>query len=242
MSVIGSNILAGAAGQGGGYVIDNSLRFRSSASAYLNRTPATAGNRKTWTWSGWVKRGTLGVDNNSLIGIDSPNANESIDAFSLRFLSTDVLRVVVTNSSATSVILADTVAVFRDPSAWYHIVLAFDTTQATNSNGVKLYVNGVQQTLSFSAYTQNFESYFNSTQPQYIGRSVSNIYFDGYLTEVNFIDGQALTPSDFGDYNEDTGVWQPAKYAGSYGTNGFYLNFSDNTNHDHVSCRCKWKW
>jgi hypothetical protein len=98
MSVIGSNILAGAAGQGGGYVIDNSLRFRSSASAYLNRTPATAGNRKTWTWSGWVKRGNLGVDNNTLLVLIHQTLDESIDAFyALRFLSiSDVLRVVVT--------------------------------------------------------------------------------------------------------------------------------------------------
>jgi hypothetical protein len=225
MSVVNSTPLLAAAG--GEYQISRSVRLRSSASAYLNRTPASAGNRKTWTWSGWVKRGTLGVDNNSLIGIDSPNANESIDAFALRFLSSDVLRVFISNSSGTSVILADTTAVFRDPSAWYHVVMALDTTQATNSNGVKLYVNGVQQALSFTAYTQNYESYFNSTQPQYIGRSVSNIYFDGYLTEVNFIDGQALTPSSFGETDVLTGVWKPKKYTGTYGTNGFYLNFSD---------------
>jgi hypothetical protein len=227
MSIIGSNILAGAAGQGGGYVIDNSLRFRLSASAYLSRTPATTSNRKTWTWSGWVKRGNLG---GSVLRLFNANNSGSpfyqtalrLDADQLRFFS-DATGVSTDVKSS---------ALFRDPSAWFHIVLSINTTQATASNRVKMYVNGSQITqFQTSTYpSQNLDMFINEARSHQIGASVTSTqHFDGYLTEVNFIDGQALTPSSFGDYNEDTGVWQPAKYIGSYGTNGFYLPFSDNT-------------
>jgi hypothetical protein len=124
--------------------------------------------------------------------------------------------------------------VFRDPSAWYHIVLAIDTTQATASDRIKLYVNG-QQITSFSTTnnpTQNLDLAFNGTMAHYISGSpaAGGFFFNGYMTEVNFIDGQALTPSSFGAFDAQTGVWGPIRYAGSYGTNGFYLNFSNNSN------------
>jgi hypothetical protein len=119
-----------------------------------------------------------------------------------------------------------TTQVFRDPSAWYHIVVAIDTTQATAANRVKLYVNGEQVTSLSTTYPAlNADMPINNTLPHALnGYIVSGIqYLDGYLTEVNFVDGQALTPSDFGETNEDTGVWQPIEYTGTYGTNGFYL-------------------
>jgi hypothetical protein len=124
--------------------------------------------------------------------------------------------------------------VYRDPSAWYHVVIAFDSTQATASNRVKIYVNGSQVTaLANTTYpSQNYDSDYNMTTAQYLGvRGDGGLdsYFDGYLTEINSIDGQALTPTSFGQINAITGVWQPKKYAGTYGTNGFYLNFSDNS-------------
>jgi hypothetical protein len=124
--------------------------------------------------------------------------------------------------------------VFRDPSAWYHIVLAYDDTQATAANRVKIYVNGVQITAFGTASypTQNFTSFFNGAQPHAIGRYAgagSGSYYDGYLAETYFIDGQALTPSSLGSTNALTGVWQPAPYTGSYGTNGFYLPYTDNS-------------
>ena len=224
MSVIGSNILAGAAGQGGGYVIDNSLRLRKSASAYLNRTPATAGNRKTWTWSGWVKVGSTGFNN--LLECVGPTTPSTRTSFMIQDLNN--LEFFTDNASSSRL---RTTQLFRDYSAWYHIVIAVDTTQATASNRVKIYVNGAQITsFSIAVYPSlNLDTQFNNTQLHTIGRVYDPFYADMYLTEVNFIDGQALTPSSFGDYNEDTGVWQPAKYAGSYGTNGFYLNFSDAT-------------
>ena len=121
---------------------------------------------------------------------------------------------------------------FRSPAAWYHIVVAVDTTQATAANRTKIYVNGNQQTMTGSYVPQNTSLYVNGTTIQAIG-SRKNVsagygnYFDGYLAEVNFIDGQALTPSSFGKTDATTGQWVPKKFSGTYGTNGFYLNFSD---------------
>ena len=221
MSVLGNNILAGASGQGG-YFIDRSLRFRSSASAYLSRTPASAGNRKTWTWSGWVKFGSLTATFPRLFsaGTDANNRTEILfitNTNQIRFLST------VTGTSRG---LIDTVAYLRDPSAWYHLVVSLDASSTT----LTMYINGVQQTLTTSTAIANVDHMVNSTNTHSIGRYFgAGSHFDGYMTEVNFIDGQALDPTYFGEYNEDTGVWQPIKYTGTYGTNGFYLNFSDNS-------------
>jgi hypothetical protein len=126
-------------------------------------------------------------------------------------------------------------AVFRDPSAWYHLVVAIDTTQATDTNRVKIYINGVQQTTNNSyglGYVpQNTDTGVNTTTQHRIGDTAvyTPSFLDAYLTEVNFIDGQALTPSSFGETSTTTGVWQPKKYAGTYGTNGFYLPFTDNS-------------
>ena len=133
-------------------------------------------------------------------------------------------------NSATVQLLLTTTAVYRDPSAWYHVVVVIDTTQATSSNRAKIFVNGSQVT-AFSTATyppQNTNFRWNSTAPARIGiYQTGSSAFDGYLAEMYFIDGQALTPSSFGSTNATTGVWQPAKYTGSYGTNGFYLPFSD---------------
>ena len=221
MSAFYNNALVGSSGQGG-YTIERSLRFRSSASAYLNRTPASAGNRKTWTWSGWVKRGKL---SDSVLprlfsaGADSNNRTELI------FLSTDELRFfsLVTGTNRGQV---DTVAKFRDSSAWYHILVSLDAVATT----VSIYVNGVLQTTTVTNAVQNVDHMVNSTNTHriadYFGGTTP---FDGYMTEINFIDGQALDPSSFGEFDSVTGVWKPAKYTGTYGTNGFYLPFSDNT-------------
>ena len=210
---------------GGGNQISRSVRLRSSASAYLNRTPATAGDRKTWTYSCWVKRGRLGVDQ-ALISAYTGTATINTQC---SFMADDTLDFYDNNGSY--VFRLTTTQVFRDPAAWYHIVLAVDTTQATSSNRVKIYVNGTQIT-SFSTATypplNDATGDWNSNTEQRIGRHATN-YLDGYLAEINNIDGQALTPSSFGETNAITGVWQPKRYAGTYGTNGFYLNFSDNS-------------
>lgn len=209
-----------------GYNLTNSLRFRNSASAYLNRTFSTPTNNKIWTWSAWVKRGSLVAASRNMLGAGTSGTNY----FVFTFLSDQTLYF-QNNASSGNQISAGTTAVFRDPSAWYHLVLTVDTTQATNSNGVRIWVNGVQQTLTFGTYTQNTNTIFNSSGVNVIGDYIvgGGGYFDGYMAEVNFIDGQALTPSSFGSTNAVTGVWQPAKYTGTYGTNGFYLPFTNTT-------------
>jgi hypothetical protein len=223
MSVINNNLLLTPEG----YQISRSVRLRSSASAYFNRTPASAGDRQKYTWSGWIKRGALPSSGN--IGLFTVGATDAASD-GLIFSGAGTLFLFFANATYS----LNTSAILRDPSAWYHIVFSVDTTQATAANRVSLYVNGVQVT-SFSAAsypTQNYNCYFNSAAIHAIGRQQQTSpsgYFDGYLTEVNFIDGQALTPSSFGETDAVTGVWKPKKYAGTYGTNGFYLNFSDNS-------------
>jgi len=208
--------------------ISKSLRFRSSASAYLNRTPASAGNRKTWTWSGWVKRGSLGGDNSIFTAYG--NGTQTGGIYFSNDTVTDALEVRFSFSGGWTGTLV-TSQVFRDPSAWYHIVFAADTTQATSSNRLKLYVNGVQVTAFQTATypSQNTDGFVNQAQLHEIGRLVTNngYLFDGYMAEVYFVDGQQLTPSSFGNTNDQTGVWQPIAYTGTYGTNGFYLPFSN---------------
>ena len=209
----GNNILAGSSGQGG-YEIEQSLRFEDGDSAYLTRTPASAGNRKTWTWSGWVKRGKLG-------GFRPLFSVSGGDTFRFEDSPADTLSL---NNSGTAVLKSD--SVFRDTSAWYHVVCAVDTTQA--SNRVKIYVNGALQKQG-DPYSLNEDTPFNSTVVHEIGRNTASTsrLFNGYLTEVHFIDGQALTPSDFGETDLLTNQWIAKKYVGTYGTNGFYLNFSN---------------
>ena len=212
----------------GGYQISRSLRFNSADSAYLNRTPASAGNRRTWTWSGWVKRSNLSAAQTLFSA-----SNNSTTQFFISLLADNTLQALDWTGSVN--LRAETLQVFRDSSAWYHVVFAVDTTQATSTNRWKLYVNGEQVT-SFSGSSsypsQNYDTAVNATVAHAVGREeyADTNYLSGYMTEINFIDGQALTPSSFGETNAQTGVWQPKAYSGSYGTNGFYLNFSDNSN------------
>jgi hypothetical protein len=206
----------------GGYQISRSLRFNSADSASLSRTPATATNRRTFTWSAWVKRGTLGSYTTMFSGYGGGGG--PID-----YISFDGNNAFLISAFNGGDYIITTLGVFRDPSAWYHLVVAVDTTQATSTNRIKLYVNGVNQEIYGSYPTQNYETQINNNVIQYVGSNIYN-YWNGYMTEVNFIDGQALTPSSFGETNVQTGVWQPKAYSGSYGTNGFYLNFSDNSN------------
>jgi len=209
------------------YKIEESLRFRSSASAYLNKTFAAAGNRKTWTWSGWVKRGTLSTNQGLFACWIGAGSTRMWFGF---LTSTNQITFYGQNGGSTIFDL-QTTPVYRDPSAWYHLVLAVDTTQSTSSNRAKIYVNGVQVTaFSTSTYaSQNTDTAINSADAHYLGSEVTtSTVFDGYMSEVNFVDGQALTPSSFGATDKD-GNWSPIAYTGTYGTNGFYVNFRDNT-------------
>jgi hypothetical protein len=204
MSVINQNLLLTPEG----YQISRSVRLRSSASAYFNRTLTTPTNNTTWSWSGWVKLGQLGTTRQLFGG-----ASTNYGCFG--FESTDQLK--FWNNAGTAV--AGSTAVYRDPSAWYHVVVI------SNGTTIKAYVNN-SEVLSYTGTITNI----NSAITHQIGRFGGLSYYtDGYLTEINFIDGQALTPSSFGETDAVTGVWKPKKYTGTYGTNGFYLNFSDNS-------------
>ena len=225
MSVVNSTPLLAAAG--GEYQIERSLRFRSSASAYLNRTPAVAGNQRTWTMSMWVKRGALGV--RQFITMSGTNPNPS-QVWQVEFDANNKLDFY----NQTIGTYRRTTQVFRDTGAWYHIVFGADTNNATAQNRFRCWINGVEVTAwdVNSTISSGYSFAYNGAYLHGIGAytySGNGLPLDGYLTEVNFIDGQALTPSSFGETDVLTGVWKPKKYAGTYGTNGFYLNFSDNS-------------
>ena len=211
--------------------LNNSLRFRSSASAYLNRTPTLATNRRTWTWSAWIKRGTLNTFQ-CLLGAGTSGTARTVIAFNSGAASTYDNIILFHYNGATGY-GAYTTPVYRDASAWYHVVIAVDTTQATAANRIKIYINGNQQAATGydGGYpAQNTELWVNNNTLHTIskGSDGSTDYIDGYLTDVNFIDGQALEPYYFGN-NDANGVWKPVKYKGMYGTNGFYLTFGNTT-------------
>ena len=220
----GNNILSGSSGQATGYNIDQSLRFEDGDSAYLNRTPASAGNRKTWTWSGWVKRGSLDVIEDLFLA----KTNSTSD-FSIRFNASNQFLIRRRTSSVLDY-SSSTSGVYRDVSSWYHIVIAFDTTQSTAADRVKLYINGESVVVSGTFPSLNSDEPVNNTIVHNIGAdTINSRYLDGYLAEVNFIDGQALDASSFGKTDAATNQWVPIKYIGSYGTNGFYLKFQDSS-------------
>jgi hypothetical protein len=204
--------------------VGNSLRTRSSASAYLSRTFTQSGNTQKFTQSVWCKRGTLGALQTIGYTFFTGTYNGQ-----MRFSAGDTLEIYVYYDGSSYTGQLTTTQVFRDPAAWYHLVLAVDTTQATAANRIKFYVNGVQVTaLSTANYpNQNQALVWNASgnTGYFINAQQGSAYFfDGYMTELNYIDGQQLTPNSFGTFNS-YGVWQPITYGGSYGTNGFYLPF-----------------
>ena len=216
--IIPANTLAS-----GGYAVDNSLRFNSGSSDYLSRTPSSAGNVKTITYSIWLKRSVLG--SGDFIHI-KPSGSD-YPAFSMHFTN-DLIRFYDYNGSAF-IFNFITTQLFRDVSAWYHIVLAIDTTQGTEANRVKFYVNGSQVTsFGTSSYPSQNASFsaLNTDKVNYISGYASGGYYNGYMAEVCFIDGQQLDPTSFGEFDEDSGIWKPIDVSGlTFGTNGFYLEF-----------------
>ena len=225
------------------YAVDRSLRFNRADSTYVTRSVSSTGNRRTWTVSFWMKFCEVVGDSSQRIW-SNDSGNGSGDILKIEFDSgSDSNRrlSVIDNNHAGSGIRFVGERRFRDPSAWYHIVLAVDTTQATATNRVKIYVNNEQVSdwRSGSEHNhppnQNYDTCVNlSGKSNTWGRSFtfgnsSADHFDGYLTEINFIDGFQYDPSYFGTTDVITGQWNPKKYVGSYGTNGYYLNFSDNS-------------
>ena len=199
-----------------------SLRFNDDDQAYLSRTPATAGDRKTWTWSWWVKRGNLPTTQTNFFAAWTYATGDR--AF-IGFNDTDTLRFGFNQSWTWYV--AETTSVYRDPSAWYHIIVSSDLS----ANNVDIYVNGKEVTYG-SVSWPNIDQIINSNAPHQHWRLYSDgtSYFDGYLSNINFIDWQALTPSAFWEFDLLTGQWKAKDYTGTYGTNGFFLNFGNEAN------------
>ena len=212
-----------------GFQVANSIRFDDGSSSYLQKS-ASGGNRRTFTFSTWVKRSTLlggSSGYNTFFSSDEQATNSFRVTFRSESNDDKLMTYFYTGSQQMQLI---TTREFRDVSAWYHIVIAVDTTQGTASNRTKLYVNGVQET-SFSTETypsQNLEMSVNqSGAPNRVGAGTS-LYFDGYMSETVLIDGQQLDPTSFGEFNSQTGIWVPKVVTGlTFGTNGFYLNYQD---------------
>lgn len=212
------------------HTIDQSLRFEDGDSASMSRTNSSAGNRRTWTFSAWVKRSNLGSGTqNYILGATTDNYNVNWAIF---FFGSDELTFYSYTSSQQYQINTGDNGVFRDPSAWYNLVLAWDTTQSTAADRIKLYVNGSQFTNFETAVYPSLnyeEGYINNNIQQDIGRAATAAYgYDGYMAEVNFIDGQALSPTSFGETK--AGIWIPKDTSGlTFGTNGFRLKFQDSS-------------
>ena len=214
-----------------GYDIDNSLKLENDNSESLTRSAQDGGNRKITTISFWTKRTELTSSYEMLLmaGVNSANYT------SLGFGTGNEINFHYYNGGSYPYNFT-TQRLFRDTSAWYHIVIGIDTTQATDTNRVKFYVNGEQianSDLGTNVYpSQDIDTPFNNnsaTYPMEIGNdsvfSIGGIAYSGYIAEFNFIDGSQLTPTSFGEFDEDSGIWKPKAYTGSYGTNGFYLDF-----------------
>ena len=220
MSVFHNNALIGA-GAGTGevaaaeYVIPKSLRFNEPDSSYLSRTPSTEGNRRTFTFSCWVKRSKLG-SYQGLFGAEQDSSNR----LRIEFSNSDTLIIGGKTGGSTTFDL-NTTQVFRDCSSFYHLVFAVDTSQSTSSDRIKIYVNGTQVT-SFGTETypsQNHETFVNNTKAHAVGAyGAPDYHLDGLMADVQFVDGQALAPTDFGETRSSDGVWVPKEFTG-FGTN-----------------------
>ena len=199
------------------------------ATTYIHRTPGSAGNQRTWTYSAWVKRGNLG----SRQGLYNVNAATDPYIFA-EFVASDALNIQDYDGSQDTDLV--TTRLFRDVGAWYHIVIAYDTTQSTPADRIKLYVNGVQET-SFSTETycaEDFDTQMNTTVELRLGREgAGSNYFDGSMSHVQLVDGLQLAPTEFGEVDSTSGIWKIKTDAyATPGTNGFYLKMEDRTNLD----------
>jgi len=214
----------GATQESAAYEIDNSLRFNDDDTAYLNRTRSSQSNT-TGTFSVWTKMSNVNVDNVLFGGATDVN-NRSYIYFS----DPDGFVGIFSRTSGSADIAYHSNAKFRDPSAWYHVVVAIDTTQGTAGNRFKMYINGTQYTDwgTATAPSQNASLPILNQSAQTVGggfgASAISAMAEGYMADAYYIDGQQLDASNFGETN-DNGVWIPKNYTGSYGTNGFKLEF-----------------
>ena len=229
MSILGNSVLGGSSGQE--YIIERSLRLNDGDAAYLRKSDyGTPDSTKIFTFSAWIKRGQLG-DWFPIAG--SHSGTSAFTVFGLD--SSDRLIWRVRNSSVQDLTRLESTARLRDVSAWYHVLLQRDSTDSTAADRAKLYINGVRVTDFDTENTDELDRTYSSDflTDINVGRvqiSSSNIkYADGYIAEYYYIDGTALDPSSFTETDSTTGQLVPKKYTGSFGTNGFYLNFADNS-------------
>ena len=227
MAIFASNIITSDSALGSAK-IQRSLRFNRSDNAKLSKTFSSAGNRRKWTFSVWAK--FPDPDDSNTTQIFSYQQGHVNHRGSFYKGSSGVLNYQLRVSGSRKAFVT-TNAKLRDPSAWYHIVLVIDSDQGSSSDRVKIYLNGVYQSdvVYHDTPTSGFDTWINSTQTIYLGAAADENGGNMYLAECNFIDGSALTPSSFGFTDPVTGIWMPKRYEGTYGTNGFYLDFSDNS-------------
>ena len=213
---------------GGGYEVANSCMFNNDDGAYMHKTPGSAGNLRTWTFSAWVKKCTNGVDNYLLSSY--VDANNTVNVW---FNSDDVLECQI-KASGNNYKLS-TNRVFRDVSAWINIIFAVDTTESTEGDRFKIWINGTRET-SFATDNYpalNTDGVLNDTTQMNIGKYDSGTtYFDGYMAEVCLVDGSQLAATSFGEFDEDSPtIWKPIDVSGlTFGTNGFYCDYEDSAN------------
>ena len=218
----------------GGKEIERSLVFNSGSNTYLSRTPSSAGNQKKWTFSCWIKRSELGGSSFGAgeMRIFGANTNAS----HIYIQGGETLTWDMSDGSGTDASLV-TNRFLRDHINWFHLVCALDTDESTADNRMRMYINGVEETAfnTRSNPSQGFSTNrMNGNNLHTLGRRTSaqgsdGMKFDGYMAEINFIDGQQYDPSYFGYTDSLTGIWRPKRYEGAYGQNGFHLDFSDNT-------------
>ena len=207
----------------------NSVRLNKSDSPYFNRTNGTATNNDKYTLSLWTKRGIVSSAFEFLM--EGWTSNSDTACGILRFRSDDRLDFMGYNT-----VWRRTTRVFRDVTAWYNIIIAVDTTQSTASDRVKMYINGVEETQfdTNNNPSQNANTGINNDSAnlnlfrRYLGSS-NDLHYGGYCTEYILVDGQTLDQNSFGAFNPVTNIWEPIAYTGTYGTNGFKLNFSDSS-------------
>jgi len=225
--ILSGNVASATASTG--YTVDNSCRWNDGDLAYMHKTFGTSTDVDKCTISVWVKRCALGATK-SIVGSHTDDNNRVLFGF-----EADQLQYRQVDGGSTTVNLITT-QVFRDVSAWYHIVLSVDTGQGTAANRIRLYVNGSEVT-SFGTETNpsqdlNFGLNNSNIVLKLVQQGEQNDFFDGYMSEFVFIDGQQLTPTSFGEFDSDSPtIWKPIDVSGlTFGTNGFYLDFEDSSN------------
>ena len=229
MTMFGSQWLANA---GSTYEIEQSIRFNDNDSPYLERTPSAAGNQKTNTISCWVKRTNLGLGN-SIAMFSAAGGSYGLTWY-MDSSETDFSRERLTLSDGAANLWQANDYKLRDPASWYHFVFAMDTTQGTQSNRMKVYINGALVTADTNALVQNTDYPFFDDVVNRIGSwspsgGAAGRYMEGYMAEIHLIDGAQKAASDFGEYNSTTGQWVPIEYTGAYGDKGAYLKGQDSS-------------